>query len=70
MTEVLNFYLMPEMTTKVLFSRHVLLGIPILLLGIAYGTQSGGEMMFDDEDQILHVSSFSSLADNFSVDFL
>ena len=58
------------MTTKVLLSRHVLLGILIVLLGFAYGTQSDGEMMFDDEPQIMHVSSFTSLTDAFSVDFL
>lgn len=58
------------MTTKVLLSRHVMLGILIVLLGIAYGTQSGGEMMFDDDHQIIHVSSFTSFSDAFSVDFL
>lgn len=58
------------MTTKVLLSRHVLLGVLILLLGITYGTQSGGETMFDDDHQIIHVSSFTSIADTFSVDFL
>ena len=58
------------MTTKVLLSRHLLLGVLILLLGIAYGTQSGGQTMFDDDHQIIHVSAFTSVADTFSVDFL
>lgn len=53
-----------------LFSQRILLGTLILLLGLAYGLQSGGETMFDDDHQIIHVSSFTSVADTFSVDFL
>ena len=58
------------MTTNVLFSQRMLLGILILLLGLAYGLQSGGETMFDDDHQIIYVSSFNSINDTFSVDFL
>ncbi|MDG2168553.1 MAG: hypothetical protein P8L44_11595 [Opitutales bacterium] len=68
MTEVLNFYLMPEMTTKVLFSQRMLLGALILLLGIGYGLHSDGDLMFDDEQQIAYVSAFGGLSETFFVD--
>ncbi|MCB1124320.1 MAG: hypothetical protein KJT03_22400, partial [Verrucomicrobiae bacterium] len=58
------------MFIKLLQSRPVLLAVILVLLGIAYAGQSGGETMFDDDHQIIHVSAFSSASDTFSVDFL
>lgn len=58
------------MFTSLFRSRPVLLTVLILLLGIAYAGQSGGETMFDDDHQLIHVSAFGSVADTFSVDFL
>lgn len=56
------------MFIRSLLSPRILLILLIIGLGALYTAQSDGEWMFDDEQQIQHVTGFSSVADTFSLD--
>ena len=51
-----------------LLSPRALLVLLIVTLGFIYMGESDGEWMFDDEEQIIYVSSFESAHDSFNVD--
>lgn len=56
------------MKLKSLLQPKALLAVLMLAIGLIYTWNSEGELMFDDEQQLNHVSGFSSITDTFTVD--
>lgn len=56
------------MKLKSLLQPKTLLVVLMLAIGLIYTWNSDGELMFDDEQQLNHVSGFSSVTDTFTVD--
>ena len=56
------------MLLKTILSPRIFLGLLMVCLGLVYALNSGGETMSDDDHQINHARSFSSLGSTFTVD--